>query len=199
MKDFWNERYREEEFVYGTAPNIFFAEQLSLLKPGKLLLPCEGEGRNAVFAAQKGWSVQAFDMSEAGKEKAQKLADVKSVCLVYDIKDATSLDYADGSFDAIALIYAHFPPAARKSIHKKMKDLLKKGGKVIVEAFTPAQLGNASGGPKNLEMLYTEETLRADFEGMGIELLESLEIHLDEGKYHSGKANVVRLVATKVE
>ena len=74
MKNFWNERYDQDAYCYGTNPNLFFSQSLEKFSPGKILLPAEGEGRNAVFAAQKDWEVLAFDWSEAGQTKALKLA-----------------------------------------------------------------------------------------------------------------------------
>src|SRR5680860_1842183 len=85
MDDFWNERYGIEEYVYGTEPNQFYKELLKKLSPGKILFPAEGEGRNAVFAAQNGWDVTAFDSSTEGKKKAEKLAAAKGVSVKYII------------------------------------------------------------------------------------------------------------------
>ncbi|MCU0373551.1 MAG: SAM-dependent methyltransferase, partial [Ignavibacteria bacterium] len=83
QKNFWNERYASPDFAYGTEPNDFFKREISKLVPGKLLLPGEGEGRNAVFAAIKGWDVTAVDFSEQAKIKALKLADENNVKINY--------------------------------------------------------------------------------------------------------------------
>lgn len=197
MKNFWNERYGNQEYIYGKTPNLFFAEQLKTLKPGEILLPCEGEGRNAVFAAVKGWEVRAFDSSEAGKIKAGKLAAENNVDIDYLIDDALTVQYPPNSFDAVAFIYAHFPPAIRKKIHQKAITWLKPGGKILLEVFNPKQLQNTSGGPKDLSMLYTEEMLRDDFEGLTIDQIETKTIELNEGRHHQGKADITQFVATK--
>jgi hypothetical protein len=63
MNNFWDERYADEEYVYGTTPNQYFKQELEKLTPGKILLPGEGEGRNAVFAATQGWKVTARSKS----------------------------------------------------------------------------------------------------------------------------------------
>ena len=55
MKEFWDTRYAEIDFAYGKTPNTFFKDSIDKLTPGKLLLPADGEGRNAVYAATKGW------------------------------------------------------------------------------------------------------------------------------------------------
>ncbi len=61
MHSIWNERFSNQEYVYGEEPNVFFAAQLTKLEKGIIILPCEGEGRNAAYAASKGWVVKAFD------------------------------------------------------------------------------------------------------------------------------------------
>ncbi len=88
MKDFWDKRYAEEEFIYGKEPNKFFKDQLPELKPGKLFLPCEGEGRNAVYAATRQWKVEALDQSEKGKEKCTRLSEYNRVVVNYQIAEA---------------------------------------------------------------------------------------------------------------
>lgn len=199
MKNFWNERYGSQEYVYGKGPNVFFAEQLKQLPPGKILLPAEGEGRNAVFAAAKGWEVCAFDASEAGKMKAEKLAAAHQVSMEYLVADAANISYAENSFDLIAIIYAHFPEGLRKEIHQKAIRWLKPGGTLLVEAFHTEQLQYESGGPKSLELLYREEMLREDFKELEIQLMQTTIVHLEEGIYHRGKAKVIRFIAGKSE
>lgn len=195
--NFWNERYSEAGYVYGEAPNVFFAEQLDKLAVGNLILPCEGEGRNAVYAATKGWQVQAFDSSDAGKVKALQLASKHQVVINYTIEDATQIDYAVNSVDAVVFVFAHFPPAIRKQIHHKAINWLKPGGKIIMEAFNPQQLQYSSGGPKNADMLYTIEMLQEDFKEMQIDYLQTSEHILNEGNYHQGYAALIQMVATK--
>jgi SAM-dependent methyltransferase len=198
MREFWNERYAQEEFIYGTEPNEFLRETLALLPTGKIILPCDGEGRNAVFAAKLGWEVNAFDFSLSAKEKATALAKREKVNPVFDVADILEKDFKEDSADVVALIYAHFPADVRKIAHQKAVKWLKPGGKLIVEAFNPQQIDNSSGGPKNIEMLYTEEMLREDFKDLKIENLISLETNLAEGEFHKGKADIIRLLATKL-
>jgi SAM-dependent methyltransferase len=194
---FWNERYSQRDFVYGESPNVFFAEVLSSLKPGNIILPCDGEGRNAVFASTKGWNVHAFDLSEAGKLKADHLALKYGTVIQFQITDALLATYPENSADVVALIYTHLPPMVRKTLHQNIIKWLKPGGKVILETFCPEQLKNSSGGPKDINMLYTKEVLSADFKDLSIELLDYAQIELSEGKFHEGPADVIRMIATK--
>ena len=123
----WDTRYGKDEYAYGTEPNQFLKEKLENLEPGSILFPAEGEGRNAVYAAQLGWKVSAFDISEVGKQKALKLAGQKKVSIDYKIGELSELGYQPAQFDAIALIYAHFPPNIRSGYHKLLHTYLKKG------------------------------------------------------------------------
>jgi hypothetical protein len=198
MKTFWNERYQHQDYVYGIQPNHFFEEQLALIPhPGRILLPCEGEGRNAVYAAKSGWKTESFDYSESGKTKALQLARNESVDISYSISDALHFDYGVEKYDVVAFIYAHFSPEVRSAIHAKAIASLKPGGRIIMEAFHPLQLGNTSGGPKDITLLYTKNMLNMDFNSTDIQLLETLEVYLNEGLFHSGKADIIRLVAIK--
>ncbi|MBK8620872.1 MAG: class I SAM-dependent methyltransferase [Saprospiraceae bacterium] len=202
MKTFWDERYQEKDYVYGAEPNLFFKECILQLPAGKLLLPAEGEGRNAVFAAQHGWSVTAFDQSESGKTKAMLLATQKSVEITYDVLDIVHMPYPAEKFDAAALIYVHFPDHVRQEYHRKIADKIKQGGSLILEAFCknnlPYRTANPSvGGPDQLSMLFDLEELKQDFPGFLWEIALETEIYLNEGKYHQGKAMVVRLFGIK--
>jgi SAM-dependent methyltransferase len=197
INSFWNERYSETEFVYGEAPNVFFAETLSKLKPCTIILPCDGEGRNAVHAARQGWNVQAFDLSEAGKLKADGLALKYDVKIDFQIQDAALALYPVESADAVAIIYTHLPIEVRKKLYQNIIHWLKPGGKVILETFCPEQLNNNSGGPKDINMLNTKEILSEDFKDLKIDYLEYVHIHLSEGKYHEGPADIIRMIATK--
>ena len=195
--NFWDERYKEEEYVYGIEPNAFFAEKIKQIKPGTIILPCEGEGRNAVFAASLGWKVNAYDSSIEGKNKALKLASERDVNFNYEVNDATLVEFEPNSADCVAFIYAHFPENIRKELHKKALSWLKPGGTLILEAFNPRQLGKSSGGPKDLSMLYEVEMMEDDFSELERLFVHSKTITLNEGKFHEGEAEIIRVVGVK--
>ena len=197
MLEFWNKRYAEEEFVYGKEPNEFLRLQLEELPKGKIIFPCDGEGRNAVFSANLGWAVKAFDFSPSAKKKAEALAKAENVEINYEVSDIFDKEYQGESADVVALIYAHFPKELRKVAHQKAVQWLKPGGRIILEAFNTEQINNSSGGPKNIEMLYTKEMLAEDFKELHLVKLETIKTNLSEGDYHRGQADVVRLIAIK--
>ena len=198
----WDARYSDEAFAYGESPNNYLKAQLEKLEPGAILFPAEGEGRNAVFAATLGWLVAAFDISAAGKQKALQLAARNNVTIDYKVGALETLNYEEGQFDAIALIYAHFPAALKSGIHKMLNTYLRTGGIVIFEAFSKRHIdyvlqNEKVGGPKDIDDLFSIEELQADFSGYEfLELLET-EIELNEGLYHNGTGAVIRFVARK--
>lgn len=197
--NFWDEKFNKKEFIYGLEPNEFLKTKLSKFdQSSKILFPCEGEGRNSVFAAKLGFNVFAFDSSIIGKQKALNLAKQENVEVNYQLDDANNIEYPENDFDIIASIYAHFPIDVRKSIHHKFIQWLKPGGIIIIEAFNPKQINLDSGGPKKLEMLYDTELLKNDFVSMEIQTLEETEAILNEGLLHKGKAELIRFVAKKL-
>ena len=195
MENMWDKRYSQEEYVYGKEPNFFFKEQLQNHKPGKILLPAEGEGRNAVFAALLGWEVTAFDNSKVGQEKALKLADELKVKISYHIASYEDVSFAMESYDLIAFVYAH--TSNRAQVHQKMLRYLKPGGNVILEGFSKEQLRYNTGGPGNIDMLYSVDEIDSDFKNLSEKKVWMEEIKLDDSMYHSGLASVVRLIGTK--
>ncbi len=197
MKEFWNERYGQQTYVYGVLPNLFFKEQIAKAKPGNILLPAEGEGRNGVYAATQGWSVDAFDYSASGKEKAVQLASKHNVSINYEVETLENYQIKSGHYDAVGLIFNHMPSSLRQLVHQRVIEALKPGGSVILEAFEKNQLGLPSGGPKSIDMLYSIEELKEDFGSLDIQLLEYADVMLEEGEYHKGPGKTIRLVAIK--
>lgn len=195
--NFWDERYSSEEYVYGTEPNNFFKEQIGRIPVGKILLPGEGEGRNAVYAAGCGWTVDAVDQSAAGKHKAIKLAISKGVKINYEISDVLNFNPAKDHYDAAALIFFHIHKNKRKELFRKIVDSLKPKGFLIMELFDKEQLGRNSGGPQNIDMLYSVAELTEDLSNLNIIYIEKKEIYFAEGEHHNGQAVVIRFVGQK--
>lgn len=197
MKQFWNERYAASNFAYGKDSNQFLKENLHFLPKGKVLFVAEGEGRNAVFVAKNGYEVSAFDYSESGQQKALMLAQEHGISINYIVSDVLELPYENESFDALVLIFAHFPAEIRKQANLKLLELLKPEGKILFEAFSKEQLNYTSGGPKDVDMLFSEEEVRNEFPGISFDRLSTEKIVLDEGLFHQGEGVVVRFVGTK--
>ena len=201
-KDRWNERYSKEAYAYGEQPNNYLKAQLDKLPVGNILFAAEGEGRNAVYAAELGWMVTAFDISMEGKNKAMRLAEKQNVTINYLVGEMEKLNFKPGQFDVIVLIYAHFPAEIKSSIHRQLDTYLRKGGTIIFEAFSKNHLAYNSkntkvGGPKEMDVLFSMEEVRVDFAGYEVEELVEKEIELNEGVFHNGLGSVIRYVGKK--
>lgn len=199
-QEFWNTRYAKPRFVYGTKPNKWFAACLAkLVNKGKILLPAEGEGRNAVYATKEGWQVDALDFSESAREKALQLAEREKVEInSYELGDLSDFPFKINYYDVIGLIYVHIPSEWRENFHQKMEASIKIGGHIIIEAFDKNQLGKNGGGPKNLDQLYDLEVVKNDFQTIDWLHAEFLSNHkLKEGDGHNGDASVIRLFGVK--
>lgn len=196
-KQFWDNRYAEEGFAYGTEPNAFLKSLEPVFKAGqRALLVCDGEGRNGVWLAERGLDVISVDYSQNGLDKAQRLADERGVTIQTVCADIYSWDWPVSEFDYVILIYAHFTENERAGLHQAAMTALKASGQLILEAYTREQLNYASGGPQDPTMLYSREMLEQDFTLAKITEINTLVAMLNEGKYHVGDGAIIRLVAT---
>jgi SAM-dependent methyltransferase len=192
----WNKRYATPNYLYGFDPNEYLKQELLKLEPGKLLLPGEGEGRNALWAAKQGWDVTALDASEVAQKKALKLFAEHGVSVQYLVTDILHFTPYD-QFDAIAMVYVHVHKDIQQQLAHKLVSMLKPKGILIIEMFHPEQIPLSSGGPKNPEMFALEEELKDQYKDLRIEELSKVVVDLDEGILHKGKAIVYRMRATK--
>ncbi len=202
MKEFWDERFSNREYIYGEEPNEYVKEKLRLFKPGKVLFPAEGEGRNAVYAADLGWETAAFDQCTEGKKKADRLAEKKGVEIDYKVGDLPGLGYQKEEFDAIVLVYAHFGRDIRSEYHRLLNSYLRPGGVVIFEGFGEKHVDYQEkypqvGGPKTPALFFSEKEIKQDFgEYEFLDWYEG-ELDLEEGEYHKGRGWVIRFTARK--
>ena len=183
--------------VYGEAPNPFFKKFIDSKKPGRILLPAEGEGRNAIYAASKGWEVDAFDFSEVAREKALAKAAKKGVHIHYDLQDLETFR-ATKKYDAVCLIYVHLPEEQRKVFHNEVYESIESGGFLVLEAFAKQQIHYQSGGPKDPAMLYDAPSICSDFPFLHQIYCGQKEVELDEGAFHKGRAALLQLVGQKI-
>ncbi|MCB1002110.1 MAG: class I SAM-dependent methyltransferase [Acidimicrobiales bacterium] len=193
----WNGRYDVEHYVFGTEPNDFLRAGVDRLRPSRVLCLAEGEGRNAVFLAGQGFEVSAVDLSEVGVRKTHDLAASRGVTVRATAADLGSFDLGDGQWDSIVSIFAHLPPSVRSVVHRRVVDALVPGGVLLLEAYTPAQIGRGTGGPPVPELTMTVEALRRELEGLEFEHAAELEREVIEGAGHSGMASVVQVIARR--
>ncbi len=195
----WEARYSEPGYLFGTEPNAFLKSKAHLLKPGqKALCVADGDGRNGVFLAGLGLDVLAVDISPSAQAKARAMAAERGIKLQIEQADLETWNWPVEAFDVVVTIFIQFSdPAARKTIFAGMKRALKPGGLLLLEGYRPEQLNYKTGGPSQVDRLYTRALLEesfADFSSLEIEEHDSVR---HEGSRHSGMAALIDLVGQK--
>ena len=198
-QDFWNERYAVDDYIFGTAPNLFLESQKALIRPGmRALAIADGEGRNGVWLAAQGVSVHAIDVSPVALAKARKLAQQRSVTVNFEQADVLNWDWPEAAYDLVAAIFIQFaPPPERERIIAGIRRCLKPGGVLILQGYTPKQIEYGTGGPPHAANMYTAALLREWFGDWDIQHLVEHEDFISEGTHHHGQSALVDLVAKK--
>ncbi|HKN10102.1 MAG TPA: class I SAM-dependent methyltransferase [Pseudomonadota bacterium] len=195
----WEERYRVADYVFGTEPNYFLASCRALLPAsGRALAVADGEGRNGVWLAEQGLDVLSLEFSPSALRKAEALAKQRGVAVTFLRADVHTWDYPAAAFDIVAEIFTQFSsPAERATKWAGMRRALKPGGLLIIQGYTPKQLQYGTGGPKELENLYTRAMLEDAFRDFHEVTIVEEEVEMREGTRHSGMSAVIGLTARK--
>jgi SAM-dependent methyltransferase len=195
----WNTRYAQADYIFGIEPNAFLASQSRRLKRGWMALSiADGEGRNGVFLARQEIEVLSVDFSPIALEKARNLAAREGVKLATECADLASWDWGSDRFDLVAAIFCQFAGAGlRDTIFRRIRDCLKPGGMLILQGYRPEQLRYGTGGPKQIDHLYTAAMLRRAFAGFDLLHLEEHDSEIHEGGGHHGMSALVDMVACK--
>ncbi|MCU0452427.1 MAG: class I SAM-dependent methyltransferase [Bacteroidetes bacterium] len=197
MSRVWDQRYRTEAYAYGTAPNDFLASIADQIPRGPVLCVGEGEGRNAVFLAERGHAVTAIDWSPVGLAKAEQLAASRGVHLETVCADLAEVPFAPSAWSGIVEIFVHLPAPVRTALHEGVKKGLRPGGVLVVESYTPKQLEHGTGGPTDPELLPTIEDLRRELSGLDYVIAREIERDIHEGVLHDGWSAVAQVLARK--
>lgn len=195
---FWNDKFAQDFYRYGEAPNAFLAaHHAAFPSGGRVLSLGEGEGRNAVFLAEQGYAVTAMDASSEGVRKTGRLAEARGVTVDARLTDLLKEDLGLAAWDGIVNVYCHLRSADRQAIYPRIQAALKPGGVFLTEQFSVEQLAYGSGGPKDPDMLLTIAELEAAFAGYELAYAAQELTELEEGPGHRGPGSVVRLIAIK--
>lgn len=203
---FWSNRYRDigDQYLFGTEPSHFLANRADLFKKGEsAILLADGEGRNSVWLAEKGLDVTALEISAVALEKARKLASERHVDVDFIQSDILFHDWHEadfiGKFDWVIGVFIQF--VGREGMAQQfqvMKDLARPGGRILLHGYTPEQLEYKTGGPSDINNLYTGELLIEAFSGWRIEELIEYDADICEGVGHSGRSALIGIIAQKI-
>jgi SAM-dependent methyltransferase len=195
----WEGRYGVPEYIFGTEPNYFLASCKPLLPAaGKVLAVADGEGRNGTWLAEQGLDVLSIDFSPIAQQKAQALAKERGVTIAFERADVHSWHYPEAAFDVVVEIFTQFSsPVDRSRKWAGMRKALKPGGLLIIQGYTPKQLQYGTGGPSQIENLYTRTMLEEAFRGFRNMKMVEEELEMREGTAHGGMSAVINFTAWK--
>lgn len=200
MQDLWNAKFQGEALLYGEEANNFIKENIELLIHAKKVMCLgEGEGRNAIFLADKGLDVEALDASDVALFKLRQRA--KENYLAIKVRH-TLLEYWEPEYlyGAIVCTYLHLPKQQQKALFEKSLKALHVGGYFIAELFSESQINFHSGGPKNIGLLYDFNDVLDILKLLSCEVIKLSQevVILNEGEKHVGRASVIRIILKKL-
>ncbi|MDE1953274.1 MAG: class I SAM-dependent methyltransferase [Betaproteobacteria bacterium] len=195
----WDARFAQPGLLFGAAPNAFLQREAGRLAPrSRVLGVADGEGRNAIWLAEQGHAVTAFDLSPVAVTKAGAWAAERGQPVEFHVAGVDDWAWTPRRFDAVVAIFVQFAdPAMRQRLFAGMWQTLEHGGLLLLQGYTPKQLDYRTGGPGKLEHLYTEAMVRALLPQAEWLLLQEYEDMLTEGSGHAGRSALLAAVARK--
>lgn len=201
----WCDRFQSvgQDYLFGEHPNRYLESKAALFsKQQKAFCLADGEGRNAVWLSKQGLEVTACDFSPTAINKSNLLASKNQVKINNHLLDVLAHGFPPEEmreqFDWVIGIFIQFANAEQRiKQFESIKALTKKGGRVLVQGYTPKQLEYKTGGPSNLGNLYTQNILHDLFNDWVIEELTEYEDKISEGTGHKGKSALISLIARK--
>ncbi len=195
----WDRRFSADGYLFGTAPNEFLRANAACWSAGqRVLCVADGEGRNSIWLAQQGLQVQAFDISEVGVAKARAFAARAGVEVDIHVRDCDDWLWEPDAVDGVAAIFVQFAdPAMRQRMFDGIHRTLRPGATLLLQGYTPRQLDYRTGGPGQLDHLYTAAQLRTELAAFEIASLVEYEAEIAEGTGHLGRSALVSVVARK--
>ena len=173
----WNDRYAAADLVWTAEPNRTFATETASLPPGKALDLGAGEGRNAIWLAQRGWTATAVDFSDVALAKAAQLAEASDVEIETIAADVTTYTPPTRAYDLVAVIYLHLPARQRTQVHRRAAAALNPGGTLVVLGHDTTNLTDGHGGPQDAEVLFTPDDVVSDLEATGLTVIKAERVH----------------------
>ena len=181
MKHMWDDRYRERGAVWGSEPNRLLVEVAADLERGTALdLGC-GQGRNALWLANLGFTVTGLDVSPVAIEQAKEIAAEAGLDVMFEAANLMEWEPDGQVWDLVLLAYIHLPEHMRKAVHAAAARAVAPGGRIVVVAHHLDNLESGTGGPSNPDWLFTEAQLAEDFSALEIVRNERVVRPTDHG------------------
>lgn len=195
----WDRKYANSPSLFGDRPNDFLVARQAGFLPGQtVLVIADGAGRHGAWLAGLGLKVDAFDVSPEADRQARSLDARLGVTVHRAVCGWEGWPTWEGYDHIIAIFIQFSPPAERSRLFARMRSALAQGGTLHLLGYAEAQLGLRTGGPSDIERLYSRELLMREFAGMEIVILTEYRAELSEGTAHRGPSALVGLVACRL-
>ena len=168
-KEDWDKRYSGTGLLWSVEPNRFLVEETAALAPGRALDLAAGEGRNAVWLAERGWSVDAVDFSTVALTKAHRLAEARGVALNWIEADVEQHSLAESEYDLVIVFYLHLPWERMRHVLHAASEAVAPQGTLLLVGHDRTNLDGGHGGPRNSDVLYTPEEVAGALPGLRID------------------------------
>ncbi|MGB3827145.1 MAG: class I SAM-dependent methyltransferase [Ornithinimicrobium sp.] len=168
----WDARYAASESVWSLSPNQWVEDIVAGMATGAALDVAAGEGRNALWLAERGWRVLATDFSpvaiERLRERADRLPPQVRALVRAEVADATARPTQSqrGSCDLVLLSYLHLPPTQMAQALRAATQCLKVGGNLLVIGHAGINIERGVGGPQDRALLYDPSEVSAMVSGL---------------------------------
>ncbi|HET9718559.1 MAG TPA: class I SAM-dependent methyltransferase [Solirubrobacteraceae bacterium] len=166
----WDRRYAEADYIWTATPNRFLVQEAAELAPGRALDLACGEGRNAVWLAERGWQVTGVDFSEVALDKARRMAEDRGVSGEWIASDLVGYTPEPHAYDLVLVFYLQIPEDERRAALRRAAEALAPGGTLLVVAHDSANLTDGYGGPQDPLVLYSAADVVADLTGSGLDV-----------------------------
>ncbi len=195
----WEDRFATPDYVFGTEPASFLRRHVDWLAPGASVLSvAEGEGRNAVFLAERGLRVRGLEHAPSAIAKAHRLAAARGVSIDMVQADVLTHDWSAEAHDIVLGIFIQFaPPADRARLFAGMARAVRPGGLILLHGYRPEQVVLGTGGPRDPAHMYTDAVLREAFAGWDVLLSDGYDAMLSEGTGHVGRSALIDFIARR--
>jgi SAM-dependent methyltransferase len=174
----WNRRYTGSDLLWTAQPNRFLVAETEALPAGRALDLACGEGRNAVWLAERGWEVTGVDFADVGLDKARGLAAARGVDPTWVEADLLEYEPPREAFDLVVILYLQLPADERRRVLRAAAAAVAPGGTLLVVAHDRSNLEHGHGGPRDARVLATPEEVAGDLEGLQVERADVVALDL---------------------
>ncbi len=175
----WDERYAASEHLWPLEPNVHVAGVLADAPAGRALDWAAGEGRHALWLAERGWQVTAVDFSSVAIDRGRQRAARAGLQVDWQVRDVTTWQPPAAAFDLVLIAYLHLPAGILRSSHRAAASAVAPGGRLLVVDHDLTNLTEGVGGPPDPDRLVTPDSVVADLEGTGLHVDRAERVHRD--------------------